>query len=67
MTKREIFELEFFGEGICPICSSEMDEVKKRKSNKYKKESTIFKCGTCGHQQRKRTLNEIARDCGFRD
>lgn len=54
-------------ESRCPICSSEMEEIKKKKTHRYKKESTIYECEVCGHQERKRTLNEILRDNGKRN
>ena len=52
---------------ICPQCSSDMIEVKKKKSNRYKKESTVYECEVCGHMERKRTLNEVLRDNGKRN
>jgi hypothetical protein len=67
MTKQEIFKQERKNESICDFCGVEMDEVKAKKKNRYSKENTYYKCSICGHQHRKRTLNELARDCGFRN
>jgi hypothetical protein len=44
-----------------------MIEVKKKKTNRFKKESTMYECEVCGHMERKRTLNEILRDNGKRN
>jgi len=54
-------------ESICPECNIEMDIDKKKKSNHYGKERTIYTCYICGFTHRKRTQNEILRDMGCRD
>lgn len=61
------FEDQLYNEHICPECGIEMNCTKKKKSNRWKKESTYYDCPICGFHHRKRTLNEILRDIGEED
>ena len=57
------FEKQMINESICDECGVEMTENKLDR-RKYGKENTYFECDICGNKNRKRTINEIARDCG---
>jgi predicted RNA-binding Zn-ribbon protein involved in translation (DUF1610 family) len=58
------FEEQLNNESICPECDIEMIFTKKKRSNRWKKESSYYDCPVCGYHHRKRTINEILRDIG---
>jgi predicted RNA-binding Zn-ribbon protein involved in translation (DUF1610 family) len=58
------FEEQLNNESICPVCHIEMVCTKRKRSNRYKKHSTVYDCPVCGFHHRKRTMNEILRDIG---
>ncbi len=67
MKTQKDYKQQLKEESICPECNIEMDENKKPKGGRFRKEKTTYKCFICGFTHRKRTQNEILRDIGARD